>query len=297
MATTTQGGLTVKPKPRSGQRDRLASPAGMAALYAILIGAALLASFPFYYTLVTSTHRTSDILTIPPPIWFGDDLITNYNELIDALPFWNALFNSVAISSIHTVLVLFFCSLAGYGFAKFQFPGRGPLFAFLLATLMVPGVIGLIPAFIVMRYLGWIDTWNPLIIPGIANAFGIFWMRQYIDSAVPADMMDAARIDGAHEFRIYWNIIVPVIIPALAALAILTFMGKWNDFQWPLLILKDEAKYTLPVALSTLRSLRGTEIGVQILGATGTILPILTLFILASRQFMSGLTAGAVKGG
>ena len=298
MATTTQGGgLAVKTKPRSSQRDQLASPAGMALLYAILIGGALLAAFPFYYTLVTSTHRTSSILSIPPPIWFGGDLVQNYNELLDALPFWNALFNSFAISAIHTALVLFFCSLAGYGFAKFQFPGRGPLFAFLLATLMVPGSIGIIPLFIVMRNLGWIDTWNPLIIHGIANAFGIFWMRQYIDSAVPADMMDAARIDGAHEFRIYWNIIVPIIVPALAALAILTFMGKWNEFQFPLLILKDEAKYTLPVALSTLKSLRGTELGVQILGATGAILPILTVFVLASRQFMSGLTAGAVKGG
>jgi cellobiose transport system permease protein len=298
MATTTQdGGFTVKSKSRSSQRDRLASPLGMAALYAILIGSALLASFPFYYTLVTSTHRTSAILSIPPPLWFGGDLVQNYTELLDALPFWNALFNSFAISTIHTVLVLFFCSLAGYGFAKFQFPGREPLFGFLLATLMVPGAIGIIPLFIVMRNLGWIDSWNPLIIPGIANAFGIFWMRQYITSAVPADMMDAARIDGAHEFRIYWNIIVPVIVPALAALAILTFMGKWNEFQFPLLILKDEAKYTLPVALSTLKSLRGTELGVQILGATGAILPILTVFVLASRQFMSGLTAGAVKGG
>lgn len=267
----------------------------MFVLYAVLIGTALITSFPFYYTLVTSTHRTAAILTLPPPLWFGNDLLTNYNDLLHALPFWNSLFNSFAISSISTVLTLFFCSLAGYGFAKFRFPGRDGMFAFLLATLMVPGVIGLIPSFIVMRNLGWIDTWNPLIIPGIANAFGIFWMRQYIDAAVPADMMDAARIDGAHEFRIYWNIIVPVIIPALAALAILTFMGKWNDFQFPLLILKEETKYTLPVALSTLRSLRGTEIGVQILGAAGAIIPILTLFILASRQFMAGLTAGAVK--
>jgi len=298
MATTTQGGgLAVKTKSRTGTRDRLASPLGMTLLYAILIGGALLASFPFYYTLVTMTHRTSAILSIPPPIWFGGDLVQNYNELLDALPFWNALFNSFAISTIHTVMVLFFCSLAGYGFAKFQFPGRELLFGFLLATLMVPGSIGIIPLFIVFRNLHWIDTWYPLIIPGIANAFGIFWMRQYITSAVPVDMMDAARIDGAHEFRIYWNIIVPVIVPALAALAILTFMGKWNDFQLPLLILKDEAKYTLPVALSTLQSLRGTEKGVQILGAAGAIIPILTVFILASRQFMSGLTAGAVKGG
>jgi ABC-type glycerol-3-phosphate transport system permease component len=295
MATTTQGSFSAKTKTGSSKRDRVAGPFGMAALYAVLIGGAVLTSFPFYYTLVTSTHRTAEILSIPPPIWFGNDLMTNYNELINALPFWNALFNSFAISAIFTVLVLFFCSLGGYGFAKFRFPGREGLFAFLLATLMVPGAIGLIPSFIIMRYLGWIDTWNPLIVPGIANAFGIFWMRQYIDAAIPNDMMDAARIDGAHEFRIYWNIVVPVIVPALAALAILTFMGKWNDFQWPLLILKDEAKYTLPVALSTLRSLRGSEIGVQILGATGAIMPILLLFIVASRQFMAGLTAGAVK--
>jgi ABC-type glycerol-3-phosphate transport system permease component len=295
MATTTPKTFTAQSAKRTSGRDQFAGPVGTVVMYAILIGGALLTSFPFYYTLVTSTHRSRSILRTPPPLWFGSDLAQNYTDLVAALPFWQSLFNSFAISALFTVLVLFFCSLGGYGFAKFRFPGRDGLFAFLLATLMVPGSIGLIPSFVIMRNLGWIDSWNPLIIPGIANAFGIFWMRQYIDSAIPNDMMDAARIDGAHEFRIYWNIVVPVIVPALAALAILTFMGKWNEFQWPLLILKEEAKYTLPVALSTLRSLRGTEIGVQILGATGGILPILIVFILASRQFMSGLTAGAVK--
>ena len=293
--TTKQQTLTGT-KSRFSQRDRLSGPLGMMAIYTMLIGLALLMAFPFYYMLVTSTHRTSEILTIPPPMWFGGSLAWNYQDLVAALPFWNSLWNSFAIAITHTALVLFFCSLAGYAFAKYQFPGKEGLFAFLLATLMVPGVIGLIPSFVIMRWLSWIDTWYPLIVPGIANAFGIFWMRQYIDSAIPGDMIDAARIDGAHEFRIYWNIIVPVIAPALAALAILTFMGKWNDFQWPLLILKEEAKYTLPVALSTLRSLRGTEIGVQILGATGAILPILIVFLTASRQFISGITAGAVKG-
>lgn len=300
MATTqvapTQK-LTMQSQPRTGRRDRLAGPLGMAVLYGLLSLLALITAFPFYYMLVTSTHRTSDILTIPPPLMFGSALVQNYQDLLAALPFWNALWNSFAIAAIHTALVLFFCSLAGYAFAKFRFPGRDGLFAFLLATLMVPGVIGLIPSFVIMRWLGWIDTWNPLIVPGIANAFGIFWMRQYINGAVPVDMIDAARIDGAHEFRIYWNVVVPIITPALAALAILTFMGKWNDFQWPLLILKEQAKYTLPVALSTLRSLRGTEIGVQILGATGAILPIMIVFLLASRQFIAGITAGAVKGG
>jgi ABC-type glycerol-3-phosphate transport system permease component len=302
MATTTASTKTTKvalaqAPARSARRDRLAGPIGMTLIYALLTGLAILTAFPFYYMLVTSTHRSATILQIPPPIWFGDALVQNYLDLVDALPFWASFWNSFAIAATHTALVLFFCSLAGYAFAKFRFPGREGLFAFLLATLMVPGVIGLIPSFVIMRMLGWIDTWYPLIVPGIANAFGIFWMRQYIDGAIPNDLMDAARIDGAHEFRIYWNVILPVIAPALAALAILTFMGKWNDFQWPLLILKEEAKYTLPVALSTLRSLRGTEIGVQILGATGAILPILIVFLVASRQFIAGITAGAVKGG
>lgn len=296
MATTTQSGATVRSTARRGQRDQLLGPFGMAVLYIVLTIGAIVSAFPFYYMLVGSTLRSAEILRLPPTLWFGPSLMQNYTELLAALPFWNSLWNSVAISTMYTVLVLFFCSLGGYGFAKFRFPGREGLFAFLLATLMVPGVLGLIPSFVIMRVLGWLDTWNPLIIPGIANAFGIFWMRQYIDQAIPNDLMDAARIDGAHEFRIYWNVVVPVIVPALAALAILTFLGKWNDFQWPLLILKQEEKYTLPVALSTLRSLRGNEIGVQILGAAGAIVPILTVFVLASRQFMSGLTAGAVKG-
>jgi len=279
-------------------RDQLANPLVMALMYVLLTLVAILAAFPFYYMLVTSTYRTVDILVIPPPIWFGNSWGQNYAQLLskDGLPyFWTAVFNSLAIASLHTIGVLFFCSLAGYGFGKFRFPGRDVLFAFLIATLMVPGALALIPSFVVMRTLGWIESWNPLIIPGMANAFGIFWMRQYIESAVPNDMMDAARIDGAHEFRIYTSIILPVIAPALGALAILTFMGKWNEFQFPLLILKAQETYTLPVALSTLRSLRGTEIGVQILGASIAIIPILIVFIAASRQFMAGLTAGAVK--
>jgi len=291
MATTTLA-------RNRGNRDRLGSPITMSLMYVFLTMFALVSAFPFYYMLVTSTYRTKDILVIPPPIWFGDAWMVNYNQLLEkgSLPyFWTAVTNSLSIASFHTIAVLFFCSLAGYGFAKFRFPGRDAMFAFLIATLMVPGALGLIPSFIVMRYLGWIETWYPLIVPGMANAFGIFWMRQYIESAIPNDMMDAARIDGANEFRIYWGIVLPVITPALGALAILTFMGKWNEFQFPLLILKDQATYTLPVALSTLRSLRGTEIGVQILGASIAIIPILIVFILASRQFMAGLTAGSVK--
>ncbi len=295
MATSTQPRIGVETKSGAGSRDRIAGPFGMAALYGVLGLAAVVALFPFYYMLVMSTQRSAEILNVPPPLFFGTSLVQNYTELLAALPFWAAMFNSFAIAAIHTLLVLFFCSLGGYGFSKFHFPGRNALFGFLLATLMVPAFVGLIPSFVIMGRLGWLNTWNPLIIPGIANAFGIFWMRQYIDSAIPNDLMDAARIDGAHEFGVYIKIILPVIMPALAALAILTFMGKWNDFQWPLLILKDAEKYTLPVALSTLRSLRGNEIGVQVLGSTMAIVPILLVFIASSRQFIAGITAGAVK--
>jgi ABC-type glycerol-3-phosphate transport system permease component len=184
----------------------------------------------------------------------------------------------------------------GYAFAKFRFPGRDKLFATMLATMMIPSILGIIPSFMLMRELGWLNTYLPLIVPGAANAFGIFWMRQYIMGAIPDDLMDAARIAGAHEFRIYWNIVLPVLTPALAALAILTFMGKWNEFFWPLLILKDEAKYTLPVALASLQNLYGQEIGVQMLGATIAILPVLIVFLMSARRFMAGLTAGAIKG-
>lgn len=299
MATTT---TTPKPfaaqsRRRSSAREQVAGPLGMAVLYGILIVTAILMAFPFYYSLVFSTHRSATILEIPPPLWFGGALVQNYTDLLKALPFWNSMYNSIAVALSSTLLTLFFCSLGGYGFAKFVFPGREFLFAFLLATMMVPGVLGLIPSFVLMGWFGWLDTWWPLIIPGVASAFGIFWMRQYITGAIPQDLMDAARIDGAHEFRIYWNIVIPIILPALAALGILTFMGNWNSFQWPLLILKEEENYTLPVMLSTLRSLRGNEIGVQILGATMAIAPILVVFLAASRQFVAGLTAGAVKGG
>jgi len=295
MATSTQPHVGVGTKSRTGSRDQIAGPFGMVALYGVLGLAAIVALFPFYYMLVMSTQRSAEILNVPPPLFFGSSLVQNYNELLLALPFWSAMWNSFAVAAIHTLLVLFFCSLGGYGFAKFRFPGRTGLFGFLLATLMVPGFVGLIPSFVIMARLGWLDSWNPLIIPGIANAFGIFWMRQYIDSAIPNDLMDAARIDGSHEFGVYFKIVLPVIMPALAALAILTFMGKWNDFQWPLLILKNEENYTLPVALSTLRSLRGNEIGVQVLGSTMAIVPILIVFVASSRQFIAGITAGAVK--
>ena len=285
--------LTTRGREHIGGVDRFT----MAIMYAVLTLMAVVAAFPFWWMIVAATRRSDTILTVPPPLWPGDALRINYDELTASLPFWRAAANSLFVGAVSTALVLFFCSLGGYAFAKFRFPGRDKLFGLMLATMMIPGILGIIPSYMLMRELGWLDTYLPLIVPGAANAFGIFWMRQYIIGAVPNDLIDAARIDGAGQFRIYWNIVLPVITPALAALAIMTFMGKWNEFFWPLVILKDEDKFTLPVALSTLQSLHGQQIGVQLLGATLAVLPILAVFLLSARQFMAGLTAGALKGG
>lgn len=296
MATVSSQPTVRQRKARGSEREQAFGPVGSVLMYLVLTGMALISAFPFYWMIVASTRRSATLLGIPPPLVPGDALFQNYNELVGGLQFWRAMFNSLYVGVVGTALVLFFCSLGGYAFAKFQFPGRNKLFALMLATMMIPGILGVIPSFMLMKWLGWLDTYRPLIIPGAANAFGIFWMRQYIAGAIPDDLMDAARIDGAHEFRIYWNIVLPVITPALAALAIMTFMGKWNDFFWPLIILKDEAKYTLPVALATLQSIYGTEVGVQMLGATIAILPVMVVFLMSARRFMAGLTAGAIKG-
>ena len=295
MATVTTQRVAPRRKESSLQREKGMNRLTMVLLYTLLTIVAIMAAFPFYWMLIASTHRSATLLTSPPPLMPGGALMQNYAELTSQVPFWRNMFNSLQVSGISTLLVLFFCSLGGYGFAKFQFPGRDKLFGLMLATMMIPGILGIIPSFMLMKWLGWLDTYLPLIVPGVANAFGIFWMRQYIQSSIPNDLMDAARIDGAHEFRIYWNIILPVITPALAALAIMTFMGKWNDFFWPLVILKDEAKYTLPIALASLQNLYGQEEGVRMLGATIAILPIMVVFLMSARKFMAGLTAGAIK--
>ena len=299
-APSTQiGAPTSAPRTIVGMtpRQRVMNTLGGVLMYLVLSLLAIISIFPFYWMLIASTRRSDTIATSPPPLTPGTALTQNYNELMAQIPYWRSTFNSFFIAFTHTVMVLFFCSLAGYAFAKFRFPGRNKLFGLMLATMMIPNILGIVPSFMVMKWLGWLDTWLPLIIPGIANAFGIFWMRQYIQSAIPDDLMDAGRIDGANEFGIYWRIVLPVITPALAALAIFTFLGKWNDFFWPLVILKDENGYTLPVSLASLQNLYGNEQGVQMLGATVAILPIMIVFLLSARRFMAGLTAGAIKGG
>ena len=261
-----------------------------------LILLAFIAVFPVYWMNVLATHGTSDIYSSPPPLWFGENLGANYQSLLDQVPFWRSAWNSLYIALIATVTTLFFCSLGGFGFAMYDFKFKNFLFGFVIATLMIPAALNIIPFFIIIKLFGWIDQARALWVPGMASAFGIFLMRQFIASSIPRQLMDAARIDGASEFRIYWNVVLPLIRPALGTLGLITFIGAWNNFILPLIVLRQDETYTLPVTLRNLQGLYSTDWGAVMLAAALTVLPLLIVFAFASKQVIEGLTQGAVKG-
>ncbi len=252
---------------------------------------------PFFWMLSTSLKPASEIFT-KPPIWVSpNSSLAAYIELVTNRNILRILMNTFVIAAAATTLQLFFCSMGGYGFAKFRFAGREPMFAVLLATLLVPFSIVLIPLYYIMLQLGWINTFWPLIIPGAASAFGIFFMRQYI-STVGNELLDAARIDGAGEFRIFLQIIVPIIAPGMVSLGLIFFMASWNNFLFPLVILKSPEMFTLPIAI---RSMVGGVIGrpiyhLQMAASVISIVPLLIIFLLFQRQFVAGITSGAMAG-
>lgn len=269
---------------------------GKVLLYLPLVFWSIITIFPFWYVTVLSTKSISEIFRFPPPIWFGDALANNYYLLMQRLPFWRNLWNSVYIAAIGTTLTLFFCSLGGFGFAMYNFKGRKFLFNFMMSTMMIPMLLGIIPFFIMMKNFGWVNTPRALYIPGAAGAYGTYLMRQYIIGSVPYELMDSARIDGCNEFMIYWRIILPIIKPGLGALGIITFLGSWNNLLGALIILRDRLTYTIPVALRSFQGMAQTEYGAMFLGSAISILPIVLIFVLMSKQIIAGLTQGAVKG-
>jgi cellobiose transport system permease protein len=252
--------------------------------------------FPFYWMMISATMGLDQLSQFPPLLLPANHLVQNWTQLNSMLPLIQAFFNSLFITLTTTLLQLFFCSLGGYAFAKYNFPGREKLFTMLLATMMIPSAVGLIPFYIMMSKFHWIDSYNALIVPGMVSAFGIFWMRQFVNSSVPDELMQAARIDGCSDFGIYWRIVLPIILPGLGALGIMTFMGVWNDYLGPLIIIRSLAKYTLPLIIGAMSSNLGTRVHLQLLGAAFATLPVLIVFFFASRRFISGLTAGALKG-
>ncbi|HEY65479.1 MAG TPA: carbohydrate ABC transporter permease [Caldilineae bacterium] len=283
----------------AGRRPRWKRWIGRIIFNSILLTGAFLSAFPFYWMLVLGTHSTMEIFHWPPTFLPGNHVLENYKGMMGIIPFWRNLFNSAFVATTHTALSLLFCSMGGYAFAKYQFPGRDKLFALMLATMMIPWMAGIIPWFILIsKWLHWINRYEALIIPGAASAFGIFWMRQYIQETIPSELLDAARIDGCPEFFIFFRVVAPLLSPAYGALGIMTFMGSWNAFMGPLLVMQEKTMYTLPVALALLRQnpQRGYDAGVLMLGTSMAVLPILIVFLMAARRFIAGLTVGALKG-
>ncbi len=225
-------------------------------------------------------------------VW--DKLTANYRNLWKTVPYNRYFINSVFIATASTLLTLFFCSLGGYAFAKYQFWGQKVLFGILLASMMVPFHVLLVPLFGLMYDIGWLNSYKAIIIPFSVGAFGVFLMRQFIVT-IPSELLDAARIDGCSEFGIYYRIVLPIIKPALGALTIYSFLGSWNGYLWPLIILRDEAKYTLPIGLANLVGIYRQDYGMLMAGTLLSLMPIVILFLAMQREFVQGITLGSVK--
>lgn len=265
--------------------------------YGSLALGAFVMLLPFYYMTVFATHSNTDILAVPQPAWFGGHLLANINDLLERRPrFWHSMILSLWVACAITVLNLFLCSLAGYAFAMFEFKGKEKFFTFIMITMLLPAFVYMIPTVLLMAHFGWINESRALIVPAACGAVGVFMMRQYIGSAIPREIVEAARMDGCGEFAIYWRVVLPLLGPALGTLALVTFIGSYNNFIGALLVMRDQDSYTLPLVLRSLQGTSGITWGALSVGAAITVVPLLVLFVLYSRQLIAGLTAGAVKG-
>lgn len=265
-------------------------------LWFVLIGTAIISLWPMYWLFVTALTPTLYAIKTPPDIIPLHASLSNIQRLFsEASDYWFWATNSIIISVSITLFHIFFDTLAGYTFAKKDFPGRNILFWMILATMMVPAYVTLVPLYIVTRDLHLLNSVWAVILPGMASVFGIFLMRQYIQT-LPSELLDAARIDGCGELRTFWHIVLPLSKPAIGALAIFTFVRHWNDFLWPLIVLNDSTKYTLPVGVASLQGEFTTDYGIIFAGAALAALPMIVFFLIFQRYFLEGVRMGALKG-
>lgn len=265
-------------------------------MYLFLTAGVAVSVYPFYWMFTAATLPESDIFKLPPR-WFPDgQFLSNLQALAAEMPVWRALCNSIFVSSVTTASTVFFSALAGYAFAKFKFYGRQTLFFLVLLTMMLPLQISIVPLFIIMTKLGWINTYYALILPYLVTGFGVFLMRQQL-LAFPDDLIESARIDGSGEFNTFLKIVLPTMKPACAALGIVTFMHQWGNFIWPLVAVNSKELYTLPLMLSMMVEPGNVvKYGAVMVGAVIGLLPMLILFVFFQRYFVSGIFGGSVKG-
>jgi multiple sugar transport system permease protein len=272
--------------------------------YAVLIAVTALSLYPLYWMLTSAFKPGVTIITQPLTFSPHAATLANFKGVWANTPIATGFKNTAIVLALKGSITLFFCPLAGYAFAKFDFRGKQFLFAFVLLTLMLPTLVLMIPLLLEMSTLNWVNSYQALILPGAIDAFSIFWMRQVI-AEYPDELLDAGRIDGCGPFSLYWRLVVPVIKPGLAALAVLTFLNIYNDFVWPVIVTNTEHMQTLQVVLSNLAStINANQLGADwhsvwgelLAGSTIATLPVLVLFLILQRQFMRGILAGSVKG-
>lgn len=271
-------------------RQRMAKYALNAGL--LLIGLTALA--PVLWMVSASLMATGEAGTFPPPLLPQHPTLEHYRALGDRLSMWRYFLNSFIIASTVTVVSTFLNSMAGFAFAKYHFRGRDRIFSALLSGMVVPAQVTMLPLFLMLKTMGFVNTYVGAIIPGLASIFGIFLIRQFVLS-VPDSLIEAARIDGGSEFRIYRTVILPLCKPILFTLALFTFMGTWNDFMWPLIIMTDQSNYTLQVGLANLMGEHVLDLELMMAGSVVTILPVLALFLVFQRHYIRGIMVGGVK--
>lgn len=268
---------------------------GVFFLHLALVAGGALTLFPLLWMLSASFMASGEATTFPPHLIPHAATLDQYRQLFVRLNIGRAFLSSATIAVIATLGSLLFSSMAGYAFARLRFGGRDRLFGLLLSALIIPAQVGMLPLFLLMKALHLVNTYWGAILPALASVLGIFLIRQFMLS-VPQELIEAARIEGAGELRIYWSVVLPLAKPVLATLAILTFMTTWNDFMWPLIVLTDQKRYTLPVAMASLVGEHALDIELMMAGAVVTVLPVLVVFLALQRYYISGLMAGSVKG-
>ena len=262
---------------------------------ALLISTALLTVLPLLWMVSASVMPTGEATVYPPRLLPSSVTFSHYTELFTRMNFGRTFANSMIIAVGTTLFSLLLNSMAGYAFAKLRFSGRDRLFSVLVAALVIPTQVGMLPLFLLLKSVGLVNSYWGVILPSMATIFGIFMIRQFMLS-IPDDLLDAARIDGANEWQIYWSIVLPLARPVLVTLAIFAFMSAWNDFMWPLIVLTDDSKYTLPVAVANLVGEHVQDTELMMASSVLTIMPVLLLFLILQKHYIAGIMVGSVKG-
>ncbi|WP_449540399.1 carbohydrate ABC transporter permease [Ferdinandcohnia sp. Marseille-Q9671] len=277
------------------KKNRKKFSVGRTLVYVFLLIAALLSLFPFYWMFVMATRPSAAYNSIPPTLTPGTMLVENFKKVLSQIDFFGGMWNSFVLCAVVTIVVLFISSLAGFAFAKFKFPGKNIFFVAILVTMIIPPQLGLIPQYFLISKAGLLDTLQGVMILFFLNPLGIFLMRQYITEAVPDELIEAAKLDGCSNFRIYRGIVLPIILPAFATLGIIVFTAVWGEFLWQFTVLRDPEMYTIQVALAQLSNTHNVDFGMILSGVFWATVPLLIIFLLFNRLFISSITEGSVK--